>query len=92
MTIYSSKTKFFEYPSNKSANDQLVSNNIDELKNICLKNDNNVIIAQININSIENKFELLSHYFSDNIDILIITETKVFQKWTVFVTWVLRTV
>ena len=92
MTIYSSKTKFFEYPSNKSANDQLVSNNIDELKNICLKNDNNVIIAQININSIENKFELLSHYFSGNIDLLIITETKVFPKWTVFVTWVLRTV
>ena len=33
----------------------------------------NIIIAQINTNSIRNKSELLSHYV---IDILIITETK----------------
>ena len=76
LTIYSSKTKSFEYPNNKSANDQLVFRNIDELKNICLKNVNNIVIAQININFIGNKFELLSHYVTDNIDILIITETK----------------
>ena len=44
------------------------------MKNIRLKNVNNIIIAQININSIMNKFELLSHYVSGGI--LIITETK----------------
>ena len=76
MTVYSSKIKSFEYPNNKSANDQSVSHNPNELKNIPLKNVNNIIIAQININSIRNKFELLSHYVSGNIDILIITETK----------------
>ena len=46
------------------------------MKNIRLKNVNNIIIAQININSIRNKFDLLSHYVCGNIDILIITETK----------------
>ena len=76
MTVYSGKTKSFEYPNNKSANDQSVSHNINELKNIRLKNVNNIIIGQININSIRNKCQLLSHYFSGNIEILIITETK----------------
>ena len=46
------------------------------MKNIRLKNVNNIIIAQININSIMNKFELLSHYVSGNIGMIIITETK----------------
>ena len=46
------------------------------MKNIRLRNVNNIIIAQININSIRNKFDLLSHYVCGNIDIFIITETK----------------
>ena len=71
MWVYSNKTKSFEYANKKSANDQSVSHNINELKNIRLKNVNNIIIAQININSIRNKFELLSHYVSGNIDIII---------------------
>ena len=77
MTVYSGKTKSFENPNNKSTNDQSVSHNINELKNICLKNVNNIIVSQIKINSIRNKFERLSHcYVSGNIDILIITEAK----------------
>ena len=74
--MYLGKTKSFEYPNNKSANDQSVCHNINELKNIRSKNVNNIIIAQININSTKNKFELLSHFVSGNIDILTITETK----------------
>ena len=77
MTVDSGKTKSFEYPNNKFANDQSVSHNINELKNNRLKNVNNIIIAKINIHSIRNKFELLSHYVSVNIDISIITETKI---------------
>ena len=46
------------------------------MKNIRLRNVNKIIIAQININSIRNKFDLLSHYVCGNIDIFIITETK----------------
>ena len=69
----------FEYPDNKSANDQSVSRNINELKNIRLRNVNNIVIAQININSIRNKFDLLSHYACGNID--IITETKLVKSF-----------
>ena len=74
--FFSGKTKSYQYPNNKSPNNQSVSHNINEVKNIRLKNVSNIIIAQININSIRYKFELLSHYVSGNIDILIMTETK----------------
>ena len=46
------------------------------LKSIRMKNINRVIIAQININSIRNKFEILSGLIKGNIDVLLITETK----------------
>ena len=47
-----------------------------ELKNIRIKNMKNVIIGQLNINSLRNKFELLAEVIKGNLDILIITETK----------------
>ena len=37
---------------------------------------NNLIIAHLNINSIRNKFDLLKELISNNIDILVISETK----------------
>ena len=51
------------------------------MKNIRLRNVNNIIIAQININSNRNKFDLLSHYVCSNIDISITTETKLDQSF-----------
>ena len=74
-------TLFRRFPNKKSANVQLVSHNTNELKNIRLKNANNIIIAQINTNSIRNKFELLSNYVSGNIDILIIMEIKLCKSF-----------
>ena len=47
------------------------------LKNIRIKNLNNVIIGLLNINSIRNKFHALQHIIHGNVDILIITETKI---------------
>lgn len=46
------------------------------LKNIRLKNPNRIIIAQLNINSIRNKFNILSSIITNKIDILMISETK----------------
>ena len=48
----------------------------DDLKQIKIKNINRVTIGQININSVRNKFDFLSHLISGYIDILLITETK----------------
>ena len=47
------------------------------LKNIRQKHSNRLVIAQLNINSIRNKFTSLSNMIKDNIDILLISETKI---------------
>ena len=47
------------------------------LCNIKLRNLNCLIFSQININSIRNKFELLFSLVSNNIDVLLISETKI---------------
>ena len=57
--------------------DGSVSNPKDILKNIRIKNLNRLIIAQLNINSIRNKFEPLQELIKENIDILVITESKI---------------
>ena len=46
------------------------------LKNLRLKNVNRIICAQLNINSIRNKFESLKEIVSTNVDILLICEKK----------------
>ena len=52
------------------------SNDLDKLKSINIKNKNRLIIAQLNINSLRNKFDCLEVLIKDKIDILVITETK----------------
>ena len=46
------------------------------LCNLKLRNLNRLIFGQININSIRNTFELLFSLVSNNIDVLLISETK----------------
>ena len=46
------------------------------LKNLRLTNVNRLICAQLNINSIRNKFESLKEIVSTNVDILLICETS----------------
>ena len=46
------------------------------LKNICFKYSSKIIMGHLNINSIMNKFELLSSLISGKIDVLMISETK----------------
>ena len=46
------------------------------LKNIRLQNLKNIIIGQLNINSLRNKFYDLAELIKDKLDILVITETK----------------
>ena len=52
------------------------------LKNIRQKHSNRLVIAQLNFNSIRNKFTSLSNMTKDNIDILLISETKIDSCFT----------
>ena len=57
-----------------------VNNNV--LKNLRSKNSNKVIIGHININSLRNKFELLTEMVRDKVDLLMISETKLDSSFT----------
>ena len=46
------------------------------LNKISLSNINRIIIGPININSIRNSFGMLSNIINNNIDILMVSETK----------------
>ena len=48
----------------------------DILKKMKLRNANKIIIGHLNINSIRNKIEDLKYLIAENIDILLISETK----------------
>ena len=51
------------------------------LKNLRMKNTNKIIIGHLNINSIRNKFILLADIVKNNIDILLISETKIDESF-----------
>ena len=46
------------------------------LKDICISNMNKLIFGHLNINSLRNKFDLLSEEVKGSIDILMVSETK----------------
>ena len=54
-----------------------ISDPFEKLKNTRLKNPNRLIIAQLNINSLRNKFDLLVQMLLNNLDILLVSVTKI---------------
>ena len=49
---------------------------ITSIKDPIIKNLHRIIIGQINISSIRNKFDMLWQYCQNNLDILLIRKTK----------------
>ena len=47
-----------------------------EIKKLRIRNPNKIIIGNLNINSLPNKFEQLKDIVMQHIDILVLTETK----------------
>ena len=52
-----------------------------DLKALRLKNVNKLIITHLNINSLRNKFEFLISLIEDNLDVLMISETKLDESF-----------
>ena len=46
------------------------------LKDVRIKNLNRIVLAHLNINSLRNKFDLLTDQIKGNVDVLAISETK----------------
>ena len=51
------------------------------LSSLRRKNLNRVILAQLNINSIRNKFHLLAEGIKGKVDVLMISETKIDESF-----------
>ena len=60
----------------KSDNDETSQDASQVLKSLKMKYSDNVVVAQLNINSIRNKFDQLLSIIQGNVEILVITETK----------------
>ena len=54
-----------------------------KLKDIRITNLNRIVIFLININSIRNKFQLLAEAVMDNVDILMVTDTKTDESFPI---------
>ena len=52
-----------------------VPNSLSKIKELLIRNTNKVIIGNLNINSIRNKFEQLKETVLKYIEILVVTET-----------------
>ena len=64
------------YQSNSRSINNASLNSLSELSELRLRNVNRVLIGNLNINSIRNKFDQLKDTVLRYIDILILTETK----------------
>ena len=56
---------------------------MDILKDLRCKNLNRILIGHLNINSLRNKFEILESSIAVNLDMLMISETKLDESFPV---------
>ena len=52
-----------------------------DLKSLRIRNLNKIVVGHLNINSIRNKFDFLAHQVKGNIDVLMISETKLDESF-----------
>ena len=71
------KTRGKEHNSSQSAKSSESSNNLSILDRVRLNNADRLLIGHLNINSLTNKFEMLSEIVDDKLVILLVSETKV---------------
>ena len=69
---------YIDLQENKPVNSSNIQeeNSLDSLRKLRLRNVNKVIIGDININSLPAKFDQVKEVILKNVDILVITETK----------------
>ena len=86
-----SSQKEIDYSDNNNSNTSSTgekkcednSNPLRNLRNLALKNLGKIIIGHLNVNSIRNKINVLNAMTEDNIDILVISETKIDKSFPV---------
>ena len=72
------EVNFIECESKLKWPDRLSDNVVSErsLKEIRIKNLNRIALAHLNINSLRNKFDILTDQITGNVDDMVVSETK----------------
>ena len=65
-----------DYNNNVVSNEKVIGKDSDFLRILRMKNVNRLIIGNLNINSISNKFDQLKLFVQGKVDILVVTEPK----------------
>ena len=65
-----------DYNNNVVSNEKVIEKDSDFLRILRMKNVNRLIIGNLNINSISNKFDQLKLFVQGKVDILVVTEPK----------------
>ena len=71
-----------EYPSDYSDKSKMYKVSGPILRDIKLNYINRLLLSHLNINSIRNTFELLKHIIKGNMDIMVLTETKIDESFS----------
>ena len=84
-TDFQSEESFLLEPSTSSTSTlELNLDPYSNIENVRSKNPNRLIIPQLNINSLRNKFDSLVETLHSNVDILSISETKMIPHFLLF--------
>ena len=73
-----------QYVNENECEIELESVKIHTLKEVRKTFSKKIIVAHININSIRNKFEMLCEFINGNVDILLISETKIDESFPTY--------
>ena len=73
-----------DYNNIVASNEMVIEKDSDFLRILRVKTVNRLIIGNLNINSISNKFDQLKLFVQGKVDILIVTETKLDSTFPTF--------
>ena len=82
VTSKKASSDFDDSPTFAKVSNELVDPTSNkDLKSLCIRNLNKIVVSHLNFNSIRNKFDFLAHQVQGHTDILIISETKLYESF-----------
>ena len=71
----------YDERKNKLPSESVNSISVRSIRNVLKRNSQRIILGDLNINPIKNKFDLLDDQIERNVDIMVISETKLAESF-----------
>ena len=71
----------YDKRKNKLPSESVNSISVRSIRNVLKRNSQRIILGDLNINPIKNKFDLLDDQIERNVDIMVISETKLDESF-----------